>query len=55
MHYERTLMEDVTSLEKNIYETLREKIMNWREPHMTRWHWGCQKRLQEILKRYIHF
>ncbi len=53
MHYEETRMDDVASLEKYIYETLRDKIVKWREPHMTRWHWACQKRLQEILKRYI--
>ncbi len=53
LHYEVTRLEDVTVLEKYIYETLRDKIVKWREPHMTRWHWACQKRLQEIVKGYI--
>jgi hypothetical protein len=44
-------MDDVDSLGKNIYEVLRQKFIEWREPHVTRWHWTCQKRLQEIIKR----
>jgi hypothetical protein len=44
-------MDDVNSLEKHIYEILRNKFIEWREPHVTRWHWACQKRLQDIARR----
>jgi hypothetical protein len=44
-------MDDVDSLGKHIYETLRDKFILWREPHITTWNWACQKRLQDIVKR----
>ncbi|CAF0923544.1 unnamed protein product [Adineta steineri] len=51
LHYEATRGDDVILLEKSIYEILRDKFIEWREPHVTHWHWACQKRLQQIIKR----
>ncbi|CAF0989862.1 unnamed protein product, partial [Didymodactylos carnosus] len=51
LHYEATRSEDVDFIQKTIQETLRNKIIEWREPHVTRWHWLCQKKLQELIKR----
>ena len=46
-----TRLEDVSSLERHIYDILRNKFMEWRGSYVTSWHWSCQKVLQDIIKR----
>ncbi|CAF3271321.1 unnamed protein product [Rotaria socialis] len=50
LHYEVTQSQDVVTLEKHIFEVIRDKSPDWRASNITPWHYGCQKRLQEILK-----
>ena len=46
-----TRTDDVNLLEKNIYEILRNKLIEWRESNITRWNWSCQQRLQDVIKQ----